>query len=332
MSVDTFPYDVLGTDKTLADLTFQQVQMLPLLEQLQDLKRIRSAEFAGTFAAHRYRQVLHRLAQGLEGSHTLPCFSKFALEETLLAVITTRLGALSPEVLRRLGVPSRQIREICQAAFDEHKGAWHGVMPESAFEEMVQASDLSKELLSGNQPLDTLINRLCAEPRAGATAPHKQRVLVVPQESQAEHCYLTAVTAVTLAGYFDADPGQTFTTALLHHLHNAYMPDAGFAGEVLLGESLDSVIWAARQQAFTHLAPPLRELATQAAATMTHLETPLARVVNAADAIDRVLQTRFHQQMAAFDAKRVQRELNLVHEGPLQAFQNAVLQTLGVTD
>jgi 5'-deoxynucleotidase YfbR-like HD superfamily hydrolase len=205
-------------------------------------------------------------------------------------------------------------------------------MPEPAFHEMVETEDLSEEMLSGNQPLDTLIKRLCAEPRAGATAPHKPRVLVVPQESQAEHCYLTAVTAVALADYFEADPGQAFVVALLHHLHNAYMPDAGFAGEVLLGESLETVINAAREQAFAHLSPPLRELAEQAVATMTHLETPVARVVNAADAIDRVLQTRFHEQMASFDAKRVQQALDLVHEGPLQAFQNAVLQSLGVMD
>lgn len=332
MSVDALPSDSLNTDKTLPHLTHRQKQVLPLLLELQDLKRIRSAEFDGTFAAHRYRQVIHRLAQPLEESAQPTFFSELALWETALAVVTTRLGALGPGVLQRLGVPRERVKEICQAAFDEHKDAWHGVLPRQSFDWMVETWDLPEDQLSANQPLDTLIKRLCAEPRAGATAPYKRRVLVVPQESQAEHCYLTAVTAVALAGYFDADPGQAFVVALLHHLHNAFMPDAGFAGEVLLGANLDAVINNAREQAFIHLPPPLRELATQAAATMTHLETPLARVVNAADAVDRVLQTRFHEQMANFNAKRVQRELNLVHEGPLQAFQNNVLKALGVVD
>jgi 5'-deoxynucleotidase YfbR-like HD superfamily hydrolase len=312
-----------------ASLSFRQAALQRLLFELQDLKRLTSAEFEGTFAAHRYRQVIHRLANTAARSTDSADIAELALDETVCAVVATRLSALGPGVLHRLGTPLSRIREICQAAFDEHKGAWCRTIPEHSLNRIAKASDLSPSAMA-NEPLDILIKRLCDEPRAGATAPQKRRMLVVPQESQAEHCYLTAVTAVVLADYFDADPGEVFVVALLHHLHNGFMPDAGFAGETLLGESLADIVNAARDQALAYLSPALQDMAIKASATITHLETPVARVVNAADAIDRVLQTRFHEQMASFDAARVQRELDLVHAGPLQAFQRTVLKDIGL--
>lgn len=330
MSVDAAePNPLVDFELIPYKLSRQCEPLRRLLGEVQDLKRIRSAAFSDTLATHRYRQVMQRLGRVLDRSHDPARLAEVAVDETVYAVVATRLGALGPDVLQRLGVPPEQIREICSSAFAEHWAAWPGPMPKKAFDGMGQRSDLSVDE-TVDEKLGMLIQRLCAEPRAGATAPHKSRVLVVPQESQAEHCYTTAVTAVILAAYFAADPGQAFAVALLHHLHNAFMPDAGFAGEILLGSSLDAVINAARAQALEYLPPALGQLSMAAAATMTHLETPVARVVNAADAIDRVLQTRFHQQMADFDAEGVQRDLDLVHEGPLQSFQNSVLHTLGL--
>ncbi len=79
---------------------------------------------------------------------------------------------------------------------------------------------------------------LAAQPRAGATRPGHPRVMLEPAENHAEHCAVVAVNGVLAAGVFGADPAGPFLTGLAHHLHNAYLPDAGDAGDSLLGEHL----------------------------------------------------------------------------------------------
>ncbi len=71
---------------------------------------------------------------------------------------------------------------------------------------------------------------LAAQPRAGATRPGHPRVILEPAENHAEHCAVVAVNGVLAAGVFGADPAGPFLTGLAHHLHNAYLPDAGDAG------------------------------------------------------------------------------------------------------
>ena len=46
--------------------------------------------------------------------------------------------------------------------------------------------------------------------------------------------------------------------------------------------------------------------------------------------IDRVLQARHHARAAAFTVDQALGDLQLVHEGPLQAFHLRMLSTLGL--
>ena len=74
------------------------------------------------------------------------------------------------------------------------------------------------------------VEALCRQPRAGATAPGRPRLIVEPPENHAEHCWAVAVYGALLADDVDADPADAFLLGLAHHLHNAVLPDAGFAG------------------------------------------------------------------------------------------------------
>ena len=301
-----------------------------LLRELADLKRIESAAFTGSFASDRFAATLARLATVAEGGESLlrAAAGELAIEQTAAAIVATRAGGMSAETLRALGMDRADIQRCLSAAVDEHAGAL--------------ADDFvikMKATLGGGQTVPppppavaTLTRRLVAEPRAGATAVGKSRVLVVPAENHAEHCFVTAVTAAVLAGGFGADVGEVFFTAMIHHLHNAFLPDAGYGGEMMLGDHLQPVVAAARQKALDCLPPAMAQWAAAAAGSMTRLDSPAAACVNAADAVDRVLQTRFHQTMATFDAGAVCRELELVHEGPLRSFQNDMIAATGVMD
>ena len=48
-------------------------------------------------------------------------------------------------------------------------------------------------------------------------------------------------------------PARAFWHGMIHHLHSAAMPDAGYTGEVLLGDRLDAVIERARELALEQL-------------------------------------------------------------------------------
>ena len=89
---------------------------------------------------------------------------------------------------------------------------------------------------------------LLALPKTASTALERTlllraaRVVVEPPESHGDHCLTVAVYGVLVAPVFGADPVAPFLVGLAHHLHNVVLPDAGFAGEVLLGAALDRVL------------------------------------------------------------------------------------------
>ena len=57
---------------------------------------------------------------------------------------------------------------------------------------------------------------------------------------------------------------------------------------------------------------------------------PEAQAFHAADVLDRVLQVHHHARAAAFTASQALDDLELVHEGPVQAFHDEVLQAGGL--
>ncbi len=129
-------------------------------------------------------------------------------------------------------------------------------------------------------------------------------------------------------------PGPTrpspFLAGLSHHFHNAYLPDSGFAGEELLGARLAPIMARFTAQAMAQLPDPLAARVADARTVLDHADSPEARAFHAADVLDRVLQMEHYAQVSAFELRQALDDLELVHAGPLQAFQNAVLAEAGL--
>jgi 5'-deoxynucleotidase YfbR-like HD superfamily hydrolase len=100
---------------------------------------------------------------------------------------------------------------------------------------------------------------------------------------------------------------------------------------VLLGlDVLPELFGRLEQEALAELPPPL---AARIDALLPHragADTPVARTFHAVDVLDRVLQMVSHARQAAFTVDQATDELELVHDGPVQAFQQDVLAQAGL--
>ena len=309
------------------------IDLRRLINELSDLKRITSARFDGSLASHRFggaiaamREIADRSESNRDADTAL---DRLARDEVAAAIIATRGSAMDVEALVDLGVDRKKAFEFFLPALREH-------LDDDAIAALRlddRKDDAPQRLANAGEGVQEFCRRMIAEPRSGATAIGKSRVLVTPTESHADHCYLTAVTA-SLFCLLDPNRrgwmGQAFVAGMLHHAHNAVLPDGGFAGELMLGDDLPTIIAAARSRAIAMLGHTMAPWVHSASQVMTHVEDDLSQVVNAADAVDRVMQTRYHEQVATFDADDVCRRLELVHAGPLQSFQQSALRQLGL--
>ena len=171
---------------------------------------------------------------------------------------------------------------------------------------------------------------LVRQPRAGATCPGKPRLVLEPSENHGDHCLVVAVLGTVLAGYYGADPATAFLAGMAHHLHNAVLPDSGFAGEILLGDELAPLMHRLFERELATLPEPVAGPVRAALATIGDAKTPEGRAFNAADVMDRVLQMRQYDRVAAFTTSQALDDLELVHAGPIQAFHHAVLAEAGL--
>ena len=126
------------------------------------------------------------------------------------------------------------------------------------------------------------------------------------------------------------DPAQVFVAGLAHHLHNAVLPDAGFAGEMLLGDNLQPIVRQLFLRELQVLPPAPRARVEDALLVIADADTAEGRALHAADVIDRVLQAHHYARAAAFTADQALDDLQLVHEGPLRPFQAEVLAAVGL--
>ena len=149
-------------------------------------------------------------------------------------------------------------------------------------------------------------------------------------ESCGEHCHVTAVYSVLLAPYFGADPGEAFAIALAHHAHNADLPDAGFAGEALLDDHLAGVVDTLRDKVLATMTPDVAARMRAAFEEIAGADTPLAQTFQTADTLDRVLQMEYFARVNEFTLATALVDMDIVHEGPVQAFQKAQLQAAGL--
>lgn len=288
-------------------------RLRPLLVEVGDAKRVRVASAAGSLAEQAFARTWSRL---LAGEDPEPV----TLSETAAAVARARLAGIDAGVLTGAGLSDGEALDVLRRSFDEVAGP----VPRA---ERLRAALVALPPAPAPAPF---VAALIRQPRAGATCPGRPRLIVEPPESHGDHCFTTAVYGALLAPVFGADPVAPFLVGVAHHLHNVALPDAGFAGEVLLGEHLERVIGTLEERGLAALPAPLQARLRGVLALRADAGVPEAQAFHAADVLDRVLQVHHHARAAAFHASQALDDLELVHAGPVQAFHEQVLTAAGL--
>ena len=291
-------------------------RLLPLCRELNGLKRIRVAGKDGSWAERLFVRAWTRLIAAED-------VGQVACEETASAVVATLLAGIDAEVLADGGLPAGVRLEVLRRAFD---AASQPLPP--ALAEPLRAALTDAPTRKPTPAVPPCVRLLAAQPRAGATRPGHPRVMLEPAENHAEHCAVVAVNGVLAAGVFGADPAGPFLTGLAHHLHNAYLPDAGDAGDSLLGGHQRALLENCRARALRELPAFLHEPIRHCLTAVYRADTAEARAFQAADSVDRVLEMEWHARSAAFTLETALGEMDIIHPGPVQAFQLEVMRVL----
>ncbi len=290
--------------------------MLPLLREIGELKRIHSAGTVGSIATRLFALGWAALVAG-EG------LERVAFAITADALAATRLGDLDAAKLAELGVGDAAIAAIRRGALDEVTGPL-----DTALVGRLRRAAADPLAAPGTAP--AFVALLADQPRAGVTCPGKPRLMLQPAENHAEHSLIVAVYAVLLSPAYDADPAAAFLAGMAHHLHSAAMPDSGYAGEMLLGDSLQPVMATARAAAMAQLPAAMHGPIDAMLARIADDGAPDARAFHAADAIDRVLETEQHLRARAATMTTVLDDYGLVHDGPVKPFHDRILNEIGL--
>jgi 5'-deoxynucleotidase YfbR-like HD superfamily hydrolase len=298
----------LGVPEGLADLAGP-------FREIGDLKRVHVSGRPGSMADRAFVRAWAALVAGADPD-------RVATAECAAAVAGARLAGLDAEALAGVGLGPGEAHDVRARAIE----AVGEDLPADLRERLVAAPDPEP----GDGTVPGFVTALVDQPRAGATAPGRPRLIVEPPEDHAEHCWAVAVYGALLAGSVGAEPGEAFLLGLAHHLHNAALPDAGFAGEVLLGDHLDAVVTRLTERELATLPDVLAERVRRLLAARDDADTPLGRAFHAADVLDRVLQVHHHARAAAFTARDALVDLEIVHDSPVAAFHGAVLAEAGL--
>jgi len=285
--------------------------IVPLAAELGDLKRVRDAFSPDSMASRLFRRAWSAMAAG-QGC------AEVALGTTADALAAARLGGIDRTVLTAAGITDAEATAILARSFDEVAGPIDPAL----------AGQLRAHLGLAHRPgaAPAFAEALIRQPRAGATCPGKPRIILEPPEGHGDHCLIVAVLATVLAPRYGADPATAFLAGMAHHLHNAHLPDSGFAGEMLLGSHLGPIMQALFARELATLPASLSTATAAALATIPDASTPGGRAFHAADVIDRVLQMRHYDQVARFTIDQALDDMDLVHAGPTQSFHHLVLQ------
>ncbi|MDF3050741.1 MAG: uncharacterized protein K0R87_2379 [Pseudonocardia sp.] len=108
------------------------------------------------------------------------------------------------------------------------------------------------------------------------------------------------------------------------------LPDAGFAGEMLLGPHLEPAMQRLTERAVSTLPAELADRVRELLVHRADAATPVGRAFHAADVLDRVLQCHHHARAAGFTADQALVDLELVHAGPVADYHHAVLAAAGL--
>ena len=296
----------------------------PLFGELQDLKRLRPANLDATIATRLFRDSWSRLLAGEETGIV-------ATDLALAALLSVLFPGVDGAFFTAANMDKPTAREVLGLALEATvaghlTSGTHAVLKDAFPAYLDRLYDHSAPAAPLPEPLDIL----CRQPRAGATHPTLPRLVLEPAEMHSDHCCLTAVYAILLADGFGADRGTVLLASLAHHLHNAYLPDCGYAGELCLGEHLGPVIANCRQTALAHFPTDLRARVREALRHHESIAAPEGRAVSAGDVLDRVLDVRWRTRAAAVTDTDILSDLDLVHPGPLKDFQGWLLDKTGV--
>ncbi|NVJ09782.1 HD domain-containing protein [Myxococcus sp. AM001] len=289
----------------------------PLLGELMDLKRVRTADHPDGLAARGFRRAWAALVAGVD-------LEALALRETALALVAVRLGGIDAALLARAGLPPPRASELLHRALDAAASPL-----EPGLRERLHAA-LSEPLGAGDTAPPPVVERLVRQPRAGITHPGRPRILLETAESHADHCYAVAVASVLVAPLFDAAPALPFVAGLSHHLFNGVLPDSGHAADVLLGDAVEPMVERLTEEVLATLPAGVATRIREARRELPRTDTPESRAFHAADVLDRVLEMDFHARAARFTLRQVLEHLELVHAGPMQSYENAVLVAAGL--
>jgi len=287
--------------------------MIPLFWEIGNLKRVHPANLNVSFAANLFLQSWKNVAGNVD-------MRDVAIKTAANAVAAAQLGATNADVLRRAELSETEIQTVLERSFD-----LSSVPIEKNLREELRGA-LMREFDGAELTVPPFAEKLARQPRSGATKPNTPRLLFDQPENHAEHIITVAVYAVLLAPFFDADIATVFLAALAHHFHNADLPDAGFAGEELLGEFLPVIFNNLREKCLRELPNDLREPVKRTFVLIENAASPEARAFHAADVIDRVLQMRHHAEANEFNLKYALEKMELVHAGAVQAFHYDVLR------
>lgn len=292
-------------------------ELLPLFRELNDLKRIRVAGKSGSIAERLFLRAWARLVSGEP-------LGEVAFSETAHAVAAARLAGIDAQVLTEGGLNAEERLAVLRSGLDVAAGSFDAGLVANL------RGALSADALQSPPNARTFAELLSHQPRAGATRPGFRRVVLEPAENHADHCGLVAVYGVLAAPLYGADPAQAFLTGLSHHLHNARLPDAGDAGDVLLGDKLKSLMEMFRNQAIAEMPSALHQPVREAISVVYSADTPEAKTFQTADVLDRVLEMEWHANSAAFTLSIALEDMDIVHPGPVQAFQQEIMRQAGL--
>ena len=227
-----------------------------------------------------------------------------------------------PPVLRELGVDDVAIGAILGRAFGEvAKALDQGLVA------LLASAGPRWSVVPTGVVLPDFVRQLAAQPRAGATCPGRPRLVFEPAENHAEHCAIVAVYGVLLSPVFRADPATVWLASMSHHLHNALLPDSGFAGEMLLGAHLAAVVECATLRCLAQLPRSVAGQVEAACRILPDASSAEGRAFHAADTLDRVWQIDQHLRAGRIGLDEVLDDLALVHDSPVKGFQDAVLRS-----
>lgn len=286
---------------------------VPLFREINNLKRIRSANIDGSIAYNLFRRSWGAINGGADVREIAVVIAKDA-------VVGANLGAIDAEVLRAAELTGEQIETILRRAFDAVaapiEADLHGEL-----REQIRAKSVSYE-----NKIPLFVELLARQPRSGATKVGAPKLVFDQPENHAEHSIIVGVYAILLAPVFAADLETVFLAALAHHFHNAYLPDSGFAGEESLGEFLPAIFESFRRRCLAEVPENRREKIRRALEIVETADAPEAHAFHAADVIDRVLQMRHHAEANEFTLRYALEEAELVHAGAIQDFHYEVLR------